>query len=172
MKAQIKTIKGKAPVSIKLGSKKLVVTNKKNTKSALAHAVKEKKERVSLVEQILTTATSMKIDTPTVWLGDGTKRPLFEALKKNALALKSAKLKKTDEFLVVLGKVAYAWKLLGTDGVVYERMHEKTPVRGSIALLKKEYGAAAVKLCSKEKAIEIVKKLKAETGAKIALGLA
>jgi hypothetical protein len=157
-------------------AKKTVVAPKKGAQVKKPGAGKEVSKRASaprenIVDKILRLTAELRIDGPSVWVGKGTKRQLWDQMVANASNLRAAKLKKTNEILFVQGTVVYAWALTGTDGATYERMHGKIPVRGSIALLKKEYGANNVKLLTKERLMVLAKQLKIDAGCKAALGL-
>lgn len=170
MKAIIKGKPAMKVSGIKLGTHKVAPGKKGNVMAS--KRVKQDAPRESLVDKILRLTVETRIDGPTVWLGNGTKRPLWDALVSKASELGKAKLKKTTEILLVTGKVGYAWALSGINGDTYERMHGKVPVRGSIALLKKEYGANNVKLVSLDKVKQLAKQIKMDTGCKAELGLA
>lgn len=172
MKAIIKGSKPTIKVSaVKLGNHK-VTPGKKGHVVSMKKAKHTEAARESLVDKILRLTVETRIDGPTVWLGNGTKRPLWDALVSKATELGKAKLKKTSEILLVTGKVGYAWCLTGLNGDTYERMHGKVAVRGSITLLKKEYGANNVKLVTLDKVKQLAKQIKMDSGCKAELGLA
>lgn len=163
MKTIVKTAKiGNKLSTVKAPAKKLVAATKK---------VEAKPAKEKLVDRILRQTVEMKIDGPTAWLGNGTSAEHYDALVALAPKLKKEKLAKTTNVLFVSGKVGFAWPLTGLSTSAYERKHGETPVRGSLDLLKKTYGKAAVKIVSIEKLKEMATKLKIDLGCKRALGL-
>lgn len=157
---------------------KIVKTSKqiaKNSKSAAKaskpsaphhHTVKPLSELASNppsgVVGVLTQLTAGHgLDGAACWLGTKISESFLKGLAAGSY---SPKAKKTSKFLVVLGQRMIHWKLLSLDGDTYTRIHPKdrivlkdTPVKGSIRLLKKTYGADKVRLVESAELLKLAK---------------
>ena len=150
-------------------------------KSALTKATNGVKKVVKAAKAIQYATTDAllglinthKIDAATAWAGDHIDRTIPQALVGLVDALKSAKLDRPkDRVLVLQGRSLFAWKLTGLKGDIYERLHndgmpkakagQVFPVRGSVKLLQSKFGASKVRIVSRAEALKMVGQMKSD----------
>lgn len=165
----------KLPIKSNKTAKADTKTAAKATKSA-AKAAPEKSgitELASYATKHVKEVLKAGLDGAGAWLGKSIADPLVTALITNREKISSTRLAKTDKVLFVQGSKAFAWKLSGLSGDIYERAHDgKTPVRGLVSSLQKTYGAKNARIVSVQEATKLLKTMKADAACAKAFGIA